>query len=47
MRSHQNEISESSCEDEKDEMAIVAKRYKKLVFQKSQRMGRRNNFNNN
>ena len=46
MSSHQKETSESSCEDEEDEMAIVAKRYKKLVFQKGQRMGRRN-FNNN
>ena len=44
--SHQEKTSESSCEDEKDEMAIVTKRYKKLVLQKGQRMGRRN-FNNN
>ena len=35
MSSHQEEISESSCEDEEDEMAIVVKRCKKLVFQKS------------
>ena len=46
MSSHQKEISESFCKDEEDEMAIVAKRYKKLVLRKSQRMGRRN-FNNN
>ena len=36
MSSHQEETSELSCEDEKDEMAIVAKRYKKLVLQKGQ-----------
>ena len=46
MSLHQKETSESSYEDEKDEMAIVAKRYKKLVLQKGQQMGRRN-FNNN
>ena len=46
MSSHQEETSESSCEDEEDEMPIVVKRYKKLVFQKSQRMGR-GNFNKN
>ena len=39
MISHQEETSESSCEYEEDEMAIMAKRYK-LVLQKSQRMGR-------
>ena len=38
MSSHQEKTSESSCDDEKDEMAIVAKRYKKPVFQKGQRM---------
>ena len=32
MSSHQEETSESSCEDEDYEMAIVAKRYKKLVL---------------
>ena len=32
MSSHQEKISESSCEDEEDEMAIVAKSYKKLVL---------------
>ena len=31
---HQEEISESSFEDEEDEMVIVSKRYKKLVFLK-------------
>ena len=46
MSSHQEKISESSCEDEEDEMAIMTKRYKKLVFQKSQQMGR-GNFNKN
>ena len=42
----QEKKSESFCEDEENEVAIVAKRYKKLVFQKGQQMGRRN-FNNN
>ena len=42
MSSHQKETSESFYNDEKDEMAIVAKRYKKLVLQKGQRMGRKN-----
>ena len=46
MSSHQKETSESSCEDEEDEMTIMAKMYKKLIFQKGQRMGRKN-FNNN
>ena len=46
MSSHQEETSESSCEDEEDEMAIVSKRYKKLFLQKGQWMGRKN-FNNN
>ena len=46
MSSHQEKISESSCEDEEDEMAIVAKRYKKLVLRKSQQM-ERENFNKN
>ena len=41
--SHQEEISESSYEDE---MTIVAKRYKKLVLEKSQQM-ERGNFNKN
>ena len=46
MSSHWEETSESSCEDEKDEMVIVAKRYKNLVLQKSQQM-ERGNFNKN
>ena len=46
MSSHQEETSESSYDDEEDEMAIVAKRYRKLVLQKGQPIGRRN-FNNN
>ena len=37
--SHQEKISESSCENEKDD----GHKYKKLVFQKSQRMGKGNN----
>ena len=36
MSSHQEETSESSCDDEEDEMAIMAKRYRKLVLQKGQ-----------
>ena len=47
MSSHKKETSESSCEDEEYEMAIVAKRYKKLGFQKSQRMERGTKFNKN
>ena len=38
INSHKEEIGESSCEDKDAEMAMVAKRYKKIVFQKSQRM---------
>ena len=34
MSSHQESTSESSCEDEEDEMVIMAKRDKKLVLQK-------------
>ena len=33
---------EDSCEDEDAEMAMLARRYKKLAFQWDQRMGRRN-----
>ena len=32
MSSHQEKISESSCEDEEDEMTILAKRYNKWVL---------------
>ena len=32
---------EDSCEDEDAEMAMLARRYKKLAFQRDQRMGRR------
>ena len=35
MSSHQEKISESCCKDEEDEMTMVVKRCKKLVFQKS------------
>ena len=38
MSSHKEEISESSCEDEDAEMAMLAKQYKKLTFEKNQRM---------
>ena len=47
MSSHLEEIRESSCKDEEDEMAMVVKRCKKLVLQKSQIMGRGNNSNKN
>ena len=41
MSSHQEEINESCCKDEEDDMAMVVKRCKKLVLQKSQRMGKK------
>ena len=44
--SHQEKINESYCKDEEYEMAMVVKRCKKLVLQKSHRMGRENNSNN-
>ena len=47
MSSHQEKISESCCKDEEDEMAMVVKRCKKLVLQKTQRMERGNNSNKN
>ena len=40
--SRNEELYEDSCEDEDVEMAMLAKRYKKLAFQHDQRMGRRN-----
>ena len=39
--SRSQELYEDSCEDENAEMAMLAKRYKKLAFQRDQRMGRR------
>ena len=36
------ELYDNSCEDEDAEMAMLAKRYKKLVFQRDQRMRKRN-----
>ena len=40
--SRNEELYEDSCEDEDVEMAMLARRYKKLAFQRDQRMGRRN-----
>ena len=34
----EKEIGESCCDDEDAEMAMLAKRYKKLTFEKNQRM---------
>ena len=39
--SRSEELYENSGEDEDAEMAMLAKRYKKLVFQRDQRMGKR------
>ena len=40
--SRSEEIFEDSCEDEDAEMAMLARRYKKLSFQRDQRIGRKN-----
>ena len=40
--SRNEEQYEDSCEDEDVEMAMLARRYKKLAFQRDQWMGRRN-----
>ena len=40
--SQKKELYEDSCEDEDAEMAMLARKYKKLTFQRDQRMGRRN-----
>ena len=42
MSSKDEELYENSCEDEDVEMAMLTRRYKKLAFQRDQRMGRRN-----
>ena len=42
MSSRNEEIYEDSCEDKDAEMAMLARRYKKLAFQRDQWMGRRN-----
>ena len=47
MISHQEEINELSCKDEEDEMTMVVKRCKKLVLQKSQRMRREKQLQQN
>ena len=39
--SRSEEHYEDSCEDEDAEMAMLARRYKKLAFQRDQRIGRR------
>ena len=39
--SRNDELYEDSCEDEDAEMAMLARRYKKLAFQRDQRMGRK------
>ena len=40
--SRNEELYEDSCEDEDAKMAMIVRRYKKLSFQRDQRMGRRN-----
>ena len=42
MSSKDEELYDNSCKDENTEMAMLAKRYKKLVFQRDQRMRKRN-----
>ena len=42
MSSKDEELYDNSCEDENAEMAMLSRRYKKLAFQRDQRMGRRN-----
>ena len=42
MSSKDEELYDNSCEDADVEMAILARRYKKLGFQRDQRMGRKN-----
>ena len=40
MSSKDEELYDNSCEDENAEMAMLSRRYKKLAFQRDQRMGR-------
>ena len=42
MSSRNEKLYEDSCEDENAEMAMIVRRYKKLAFQRDQRMERRN-----
>ena len=42
MSSKDEELYDNSCEDEDEEMAMLTRRYKKLAFQRDQRIGRRN-----
>ena len=39
--SRSEKLYEDSCEDEEVEMAMLVRRYKKLAFQRDQRMGKR------
>ena len=40
--SKNEELYEDSCEDKDAEMAMIVRRYKKLAFQRDQRMGKKN-----
>ena len=42
MSSKDEELYDNSCEDEDAEMEMLSRRYKKLVFQRDQQMGRKN-----
>ena len=42
MSSKDEELYDNSCEDEDAEMTMLSRRYKKLAFQRDQRMRRRN-----
>ena len=42
MSSKDEKLYDNSCKDEDAEMAMLSRRYKKLAFQRDQRMGRRN-----
>ena len=43
MSSKDEELYDNSCEDEDAEMAILARRYTKLAFQRDQRIKRKKN----
>ena len=42
MSSKDEKLYDNSCKDEDAEMAMLSRRYKKLAFQRDQRMGKRN-----
>ena len=42
MSSKDEELYDNSCENEDAKMTMFSRRYKKLAFQRDQRMGRRN-----